>query len=75
MGGLMEDLLNNTSDAVPGLVGAPVIGSAFENRNDLKKKTELIIFVRPTIIHDGDPSLAQESMPGSQFFSPASSRS
>lgn len=70
MGGLMEDLLNNNDDTVPGLSKTPVFGGLFENRNDLRKKTELVIFIRPTVIHDDDSSvLISDTLPGTDFFS------
>ncbi|MDB5814954.1 MAG: MSHA-type pilus biosis protein MshL, partial [Rhodocyclales bacterium] len=68
MGGLMEDLLNNTDDTVPGLSRSPIFGGLFENRNDTKSKTELVIFIRPTVIHDGDTSVDVNDMPRSTFF-------
>ncbi len=68
MGGLMEDLLNNTDDTVPGLSKSPIFGGLFENRNDMKSKTELVIFIRPTVIHDGDTNVDINEMPNSTFF-------
>jgi len=52
MGGLMEDALENNDNAVPVLAKIPGIGHLFENRNDTKRKTELVIFVRPTVVRD-----------------------
>jgi general secretion pathway protein D len=66
MGGLMEDVLNNTDDTVPGLSTLPVLGGLFENRNDTKSKTELVIFIRPTVIRDGDVNVSD--LPQSSFF-------
>lgn len=68
MGGLMEDLLNNVDDTVPGLSRAPVFGGLFENRNDTKRKTELVIFIRPTVIRDGDTNINIGDLPQSTFF-------
>ena len=72
MGGLMEDMLDNTRDTTPGLSSLPVLGNLFQNKNDNKRKTELIIFVRPTIIQS--PSLEADykgfrnRVPGNDFF-------
>ena len=52
MGGLMQDSIDNTTNAVPGLSGIPLIGNIFKQRNDTKTKTELVIFLRPVIIRD-----------------------
>ncbi|MDB5800383.1 MAG: MSHA-type pilus biosis protein MshL [Rhodocyclales bacterium] len=68
MGGLMEDLLNNTDDTVPGLSRSPIFGGLFENRNDTKRKTELVIFIRPTVIREGDTNVDISDLPGSTFF-------
>ena len=58
MGGLMEDRLNNNTNQVPGLGDLPGVGNFFRNRNDTATKTELVIFLKPTIIRD--PSVATD---------------
>jgi general secretion pathway protein D len=68
MGGLMEDLLNNVDDTVPGLSRTPLFGGLFENRNDTKRKSELVIFVRPTVIGNGNTGVAIEELPNERFF-------
>ncbi|MDP5241219.1 type II and III secretion system protein [Uliginosibacterium sp. 31-16] len=72
MGGLMEDALNNTDDSVPGISNTKLIGGLFQNRNDTKSKTELVIFVRPTIIRspslEGDYRSFATQVPTEQFF-------
>jgi MSHA type pilus biogenesis protein MshL len=72
MGGLMEDLLNNEDDTVPGLGKLPVFGPLFQNRNDSKSKTELVIFIRPTVIQNtdiaGDFSSSRSKLPDRKFF-------
>ncbi len=50
LGGLMEDTIQRNSDRVPGLSNVPVVGKAFRGQDDLTKKTELVIFLRPTVI-------------------------
>lgn len=72
MGGLMSDRLNNSTEAIPFLSKLPGIGTLFTQRNDVSKKTELVIFLKPTIIRD--PSLAGDyrelarRMPNRDFF-------
>ena len=72
MGGLMEDAITNTDHAVPGLSALPVLGSLFQNRDDSKRKTELVIFVRPSILKPDSPGERQAALdallPGSDFF-------
>ena len=57
LGGLMQDDVIRNTDAVPGLSNIPVVGKVFKGKNDATQKTELVIFLRPTII----PSASLES--------------
>ncbi len=50
LGGLMQDQIFNNTDKVPGLSDIPGVGKVFTGRNDANRKTELIIFLRPTVI-------------------------
>ena len=72
MGGLMQDDMSNLTDAIPGLGGVPVVGNFFRNRNDTNTKTELVIFLKPTIIRDpsinGDYRGFRDQLPGREFF-------
>ena len=72
MGGLMSDELSNNTDAVPGLSKLPGIGTLFTSRKDVTKKTELVIFIKPTIIRDpsisGDYRSLRNQLPGHEFF-------
>ena len=52
LGGLMQDSRNNNSDEVPGLNRLPVFGNLFKYRDEGSKKTELVIFLRPTVLTD-----------------------
>lgn len=72
MGGLMEDGMDDDDQGVPGLAGIPVLGNLFQNRNDTRTKTELVVFLRPVIIKDpsiqGDYAEYRDQMPGQDFF-------
>ncbi|MCX7897043.1 MAG: pilus (MSHA type) biogenesis protein MshL [Rhodocyclaceae bacterium] len=72
MGGLMEDGMENNDQAVPGLSSLPWLGSLFQNRSDLRRKTELVVFLRPVIIKDasleGDFAEMRPLLPGKDFF-------
>ena len=50
LGGLMQDEITSTSSGVPGLMKFPILGKVFSNKDDNAKKTELVIFLRPTVI-------------------------
>ncbi len=72
MGGLMEDTLENNDSAVPGISRIPLLGKFFENRDDTRHKTELVVFLRPIVVKDasmgGDYSSFREKLPGQDFF-------
>ncbi|MBI5919094.1 MAG: pilus (MSHA type) biogenesis protein MshL [Nitrosomonadales bacterium] len=72
MGGLMQDQINNLTDAVPGLAKIPLAGDFFTHKNDLTEKTELVIFLRPVVIHDaslsGDFLALRTSQPDQDFL-------
>lgn len=50
MGGLMQDSFQQNKQGVPVLSQLPLIGDLFSYRNDNYAKSELIIFLRPTVI-------------------------
>lgn len=50
LGGLMQDEAVNNTDKVPGVSKVPVVGKVFTGKNDASRKTELVIFLRPTVI-------------------------
>lgn len=52
MGGLIQDQVSNTEDGIPGVNRVPNIGDLFRQRKDTVTKTELVIFLRPTVIRD-----------------------
>ena len=72
MGGLMEDTLKNTDNAVPGAYKLPIFGNLFQHRDDTRSKTELVVFLRPVVIKDasiqGDYAEYRNQIPGSDFF-------
>jgi general secretion pathway protein D len=72
MGGLMEDKINYATNQIPGVGDIPGIGNFFRNRNDTSTKTELVIFLKPTIIRDpsvnGDYRSFRDQLPTREFF-------
>ena len=72
MGGLMQDEINNQTDAVPLLGRIPYLGNLFKYRNDKNVKSELVIFLRPVVIKeaslDGEYEQFRDSLPNADFF-------
>ena len=50
LGGLMQNEIVKSEDAIPGLSKIPLIGGLFAYKSDELVKTELVIFLRPTIV-------------------------
>lgn len=53
LGGLMQNERISDKDGVPGLSRIPKIGSLFSYTREKLVKTELVIFLKPTIVKDG----------------------
>jgi general secretion pathway protein D len=53
IGGLVQDDLTEGENRVPILGSIPLIGELFKTRNVGKKKTNLMVFIHPTILRDG----------------------
>lgn len=72
LGGLMQEQVNNNDDAVPGVSKIPILGNIFTHRNDTTTKTELVVFLRPTVVRDasiqGDYSSFRSQLPREDFF-------
>ena len=52
LGGLMQEESREDAAGVPLLSRLPGIGAAFRYRDRRKEKTELIVFLRPTVVRD-----------------------
>jgi MSHA biogenesis protein MshL len=50
LGGLMQDEIQKKTDKVPGLSEVPWAGKAFSGKNNGNRKSELVIFLRPTVV-------------------------
>lgn len=53
LGGLMQNERESDKDGIPGLSRIPKIGQLFSYTRDRLVKTELVIFLKPTIISSG----------------------
>lgn len=63
LGGLMQDQVQNKDNNVPGIAKLPLIGKLFQAKDDTRKKTELVIFLRPIVI----PNASLESSELNKF--------
>ena len=70
IGGLMQDKIDRKSSGVPGLSSIPLVGKAFSYQNDEVVKTELLVFLRPTVVEnaslEGDLSAFRRYLPNQQ---------
>ena len=68
LGGLMEDASDERSKRIPGLGELPALGEIFTNRQQQRRKTELVVFLRPLLIRQaslqGDYRDWREHLPG-----------
>jgi MSHA biogenesis protein MshL len=69
LGGLMQDEIQRNTDAVPGLSDVPGVGNVFKGKNDATQKTELVIFLRPTVVPNA--SLESDELQSFKQFLPA----
>lgn len=56
LGGLLQDEYSGNEDKVPGLGNIPVLGALFKNEARTRKKTNLMVFLRPVVVRDAASS-------------------
>ena len=54
LGGLVQDDVRNNNTKVPLLGDIPYLGYAFRSENKTRQKSNLLIFITPTIVQDSD---------------------
>jgi general secretion pathway protein D len=54
MGGLIQDRVTSTRNGIPVLSETPVLGGLFRNQQDSLQKTELVVFLKATIVEGGN---------------------
>jgi len=54
LGGLLSDDFTNGKSQVPALGDIPLFGMLFRNESRGRKKTNLMVFLRPVILRDGE---------------------
>jgi general secretion pathway protein D len=56
LGGLIQDDINNTNVRVPVLGKIPLLGALFRSTTKERTKTNLLVFLRPTILQSTENS-------------------
>ena len=52
LGGLLQDEFSGNEDKVPGLGDVPLLGNLFKSNTRSRKKTNLMVFLRPVVLRD-----------------------
>jgi general secretion pathway protein D len=52
IGGIIDDAINSTRSGVPYLMDVPVLGRLFRSDDDRTERTELLITITPSVIHN-----------------------
>jgi MSHA type pilus biogenesis protein MshL len=52
MGGFMEEVVEDRAAGLPGLQDIPIFGNLFQAREDQREVTELVIFLKATIVQN-----------------------
>jgi general secretion pathway protein D len=72
LGGLMQDSIENVEDTIPGVNKIPFFGKLFAQERKVTRKTELVIFLRVTVINDasmdGDYGRFRNLLPTGNFL-------
>jgi general secretion pathway protein D len=52
LGGLLQDEFSGNQDKVPGIGDVPFFGNLFKSETRSRKKTNLMVFLRPVVVRD-----------------------
>jgi general secretion pathway protein D len=52
LGGLLQDEYSGNQEKVPGLADLPFFGNLFKSESRARKKTNLMVFLRPVVVRD-----------------------
>ncbi len=52
LGGLLQDEYSGNQEKVPGLGDVPLFGNLFKSETRTRKKTNLMVFLRPVVVRD-----------------------
>jgi general secretion pathway protein D len=56
LGGLLQDEYSGNQEKVPGLGDVPLFGNLFKSETRSRKKTNLMVFLRPVVVRDAQQS-------------------
>ncbi|NCN70002.1 MAG: type II secretion system secretin GspD [Betaproteobacteria bacterium] len=56
LGGLLQDEYSGNAEKVPGLGDVPLFGNLFKSEARTRKKTNLMVFLRPVVVRDARDS-------------------
>lgn len=56
LGGLLQDEYSGNEEKVPGLGDVPLFGNLFKSEARARKKTNLMVFLRPVVVRDAQAS-------------------
>ncbi len=56
LGGLLQDEYSGNQEKVPGLGDIPLFGNLFKSETRSRKKTNLMVFLRPVVVRDASAS-------------------
>jgi MSHA biogenesis protein MshL len=72
LAGLMQDITEQTDTGIPGIRSIPILGELLSSKAQLGRKSELVIFLRATVIRDpsvdGDLRSLRGQLPREDFF-------
>ncbi len=59
LGGLLQDRTDSEQESIPVLGEVPILGHLFRSQGDSIKKTELVVFLKATIVENGRTTIHQ----------------
>ncbi len=68
--GLIQQTFGSQSDRIPGLGDLPLVGWMFGVNRTTSSEQELIVLIRPELVHPLDPDEVPHHLPGSDVFEP-----
>ncbi|MDX2144094.1 MAG: hypothetical protein SFV19_12115 [Rhodospirillaceae bacterium] len=69
LGGLMQEVSENNREGLPGAMDIPILGQAASQNIRGSRVTELVIFIRATVVNDSD-TIADEDIRLYKTFAP-----
>lgn len=71
LGGFIEDTASDTRKGLPGAMDLPGIGSLFENTSEVTQRTQLVVFIKATVVKNpsinGDYVEYRDLLPDTNF--------